>query len=108
MAFPLVLVFAVLLLLYMVYSYWYRLDPRLLVGAALVLLVATALTEALGAGGAAATLAEYVFLLLGGGVVLLLAEHLRPTRSSAPPAGALGEGGFPAAKDEAPDPPNQR
>jgi hypothetical protein len=77
MAFPYLLVFGVLLLLYLVYSFWERLDPRYPIGAALVLLVATAVTEAVGAGPAADTLAEYVFVLLVGGVVLLLLDRVR-------------------------------
>ena len=77
MAFPYLEVFAVLLLVYLGYSYWQRLDPRFPVAAALVLLVATALVEAGGATDAADTLAEYVFLLLVGGVVLMLLERVR-------------------------------
>jgi len=77
MTFPFLVVFGVLLLAYMGYSFWQRLDPRYLIGAALVLLVATAITEAAGATPAADTLAEYVFLLLVGGVVLMLLDQVR-------------------------------
>jgi hypothetical protein len=74
MAFPYLAIFGVLLLLYMAYSLWERLDPRYLIGAGLVLLVATAITEAAGYATAANLLAEYVFFLLGGGVLLLLLD----------------------------------
>jgi hypothetical protein len=80
MAFPYVLVFGVLLLGYMGFSVWERLDPRYPIGAALVLLVATALAQLLGALATADTLAEYVFLLLIAGVVLLLIDQVRPRR----------------------------
>lgn len=77
MTFPFVPVFLGVLLVYMVYSEWARLDSRYLVAAALVLLVATAIVDAAGATAAANTLAEFVFFLLAGGVVLLLVDHVR-------------------------------
>ncbi len=70
-----------LLLAYMAYSVWARLDGRLPVAAALVLLVVAAVLDALGASAPANTLAEFVFFLLLAGVVLLLIEHLRARRS---------------------------
>ncbi len=89
MTFPFTIAFVVLLLAYMVYSVWAHLDARYPIGAALVLLVATAVVDALGNTGAANALAEYVFFLLGGGVVLLLVEHVREGRAvSAPAAGS--------------------
>ncbi len=81
--FPYVEVFLALLFAYMVYSVWAGLDGRYPIAAALVLLVVTAVTDALGATAAANTLAEYVFFLLGAGVVLLLVEHVREGRSAA-------------------------
>ena len=80
MAFPFVEVFLGLLLAYMVYSVWAQLDARLPIGAALVLLVVTAVVDALGATSSANTLAEFVFFLLGAGVLLLLVEHVREGR----------------------------
>ncbi|HYA58571.1 MAG TPA: hypothetical protein VEH57_08975 [Thermoplasmata archaeon] len=80
MGFPYVPVFLGLLLIYMVYSEWVRLDSRYLIGAALLLLAVTAVVDALGATGTANLLAEFVFFLLGGGVVLLLVDHVRERR----------------------------
>ncbi len=77
MTFPYVLVFLVLLLAYMAYSEWARLDSRSLIAGALALLVATALVDAAGATDIANTLAEFVFFLLAGGVILLLIDHAR-------------------------------
>ena len=72
-----------LLLIYMVYSEWARLDSRYLVGAALLLLIITAVVDAAGETGVANTLSAYVFFLLAGGVVLLLVDHVREERSRA-------------------------
>ena len=77
MAVPFVPVFLALLLAYMVYSEWTRLDSRYLIAGALALLVVTAIVDAAGATTAANTLAEFVFFLLAGGVVLLLVDHVR-------------------------------
>lgn len=91
--------FLALLVAYMAYSIWARLDGRLPVAAALVLLLAAAVLDALGATAAATTLAEFVFFLLGAGVVLLLIEHVRAGRSGASPLPAAleppAEGGEP-------------
>jgi len=76
-AVPFVPVFLALLLAYMVYSEWARLDSRYLIAGALALLVVTAIVDAAGATTAANTLAEFVFFLLAGGVVLLLVDHVR-------------------------------
>ncbi len=73
-------VFLGLLVAYMAYSLWARLDGRLPVAAALVLLAVAAILDALGASASANTVAEFVFFLLGAGVVLLLIEHLRAGR----------------------------
>jgi hypothetical protein len=78
--------FVVLLLVYMIYSVWARLDGRYPIGAALALLIVTAVVDTLGQTSAADTLAEFVFFLLGGGVVLLLVEHLRERPVAAPPS----------------------
>ena len=83
MAVPYTLLFLPLLGAYMVYSEWARLDSRYPIGAALLLLVATAVTDAAGAVAAADTLAEYVFFLLAAGVVLLLVDHVRSDRAQA-------------------------
>ncbi len=93
MAFPFVPVFLGVLLAYMVYSEWVRLDSRYLVAGALVLLVVTAIVDAAGATGAANTLAEFVFFLLAGGVVLLLVDHVRDRpRRGDEPTGSSGPG----------------
>ena len=70
-------IFLGLLVAYLAYSVWARLDGRYPIAAALVLLVATAVVDAAGDTGAANSLAEFVFFLLAGGVVLLLIEHVR-------------------------------
>ncbi|MDE1881221.1 MAG: hypothetical protein KGI89_11830 [Euryarchaeota archaeon] len=75
--------FLALLLVYMVYSEWARLDSRCLVGAALLLLVVTAVVDAAGQTADANVLSEYVFFLLAGGVVLLLVDHVREERARA-------------------------
>jgi len=100
MSFPYSVVFVGLLLAYLVYSAWARLDPRFPVAAALVLLAATAVVDALGAVGTANALAGYVFFLLAGGVVLLLVDHVRGRASG--DAGAAGSAG-PAPPTESAD-----
>ncbi len=85
MAFPSTEVFLGLLVGYMVYSVWARLDARYPIAAALVLLVATAVVDALGSTASANTLAEFVFFLLGAGVVLLLIDHVREGRGTSAP-----------------------
>lgn len=87
MSFPYTEVFLALLVAYMAYSVWSGLDGRYPIAAALLLLVVTAVVDALGNTGAANTLAEFVFFLLGAGVVLLLIEHVREGRavSASPP-----------------------
>ena len=92
MAFPYTGVFLALLLAYMAYSVWARLDARYPIAAALVLLVLTAVVDAVGEVAAANTLAEYVFFLLGSGVVLLLIEHVRERPRGEPMAGPVGSG----------------
>lgn len=93
-------IFVGLLLVYMGYSVWARLDGRYPIGAALALLVVTAVVDASGNVSAANTLAEFVFFLLGGGVVLLLIEHLRE-KPAADSSGGLRTEGVPSdsAKD---------
>lgn len=80
MTIPYTEVFLALLLAYMVYSVWAGIDGRYPIAAALVLLVVTAVVDALGMVASANTLAEYVFFLLAAGVVLLLIEHVREGR----------------------------
>lgn len=77
MAVPYLEIFLGIFALYLVYSVVVRLDPRYPIAGALILLVATAVTDAAGATTQANTLAEYVFLLLAGGVLLLLVDHAR-------------------------------
>jgi len=101
---PYALVFVGLLLAYMVYSGWARLDARYLLGAALILLVATAVVDAAGDTNAANTLAEFVFFLLAGGVVLLLVEYVRDKPRPVPPA----ESEAPDAKGVPPEPTEER
>lgn len=92
MSFPYTEVFLGLLLAYMVYSVWVGLDARYPIAAALVLLVATAVVDALGNVASANTLAEFVFFLLGAGVVLLLIEHVREGRRAEGATGRSGSG----------------
>ncbi|HYK93177.1 MAG TPA: hypothetical protein VEY07_03940 [Thermoplasmata archaeon] len=73
--------FLALLLGYVVYSIWSRLDGRLPVAGALVLLVVAAIADAMGDTVAANQVAVYVFFLLGAGVLLLFVEHLRRPRT---------------------------
>lgn len=106
MGFPYTVVFLALLLAYLIYSAWTRLDPRYPVAAALVLLGATAVVDAIGAVAAANLLAEYVFFLLGGGVLLLLVEHVRSRdRPVAAPSGGSPPAG--EAADERHGPPQE-
>ncbi len=100
MGFPYVEVFLGLLLGYMVYSVWADLDARFPIGAALVLLVATAVVDALGATDSANTLAEFVFFLLGAGVVLLLIEHVREGRRAESTGTASAVAESPSAQSE--------
>jgi hypothetical protein len=79
--YPFAEVFLALLAVYMVYSVWAGLDARIPIAAALLLLVATAVVDALGNTDAANTLAEFVFFLLGAGVLLLLIDHVRESRT---------------------------
>jgi hypothetical protein len=83
-----------------------------LLAAALILLVAAAIADAVGSVAAANAFAEYVFFLLAAGVVLLLVDHLRAGRvageadrrsaGSVPPVGPSAQ---PA--NERQRPPNQ-
>lgn len=88
-----------LLLAYMVYSEWARLDSRYLVGASLLLLVITAVVDAAGQSGAANTLAVYVFYLLAGGVFLLLVDHVREERARARAERTKRPGEAPSSSD---------
>jgi hypothetical protein len=74
---PYVLAFVALLAAYCGYSLWARLDPRLPIGAALVLLLVAAIVDAAQDLATANVLAEFVILLLGAGILLLLLEHAR-------------------------------
>jgi len=107
---PYTTIFVGLLLAYLVYSVWARLDGRYPIGAALVLLVVTAVVDAAGEVDAANSLAEYVFFLLAGGVVLLLIEHVRD-RAGSPSANPSGsttpEGVSPEATEERKGPADQ-
>lgn len=103
MSFPYIAVFVGLLLAYMGYSIWAGLDPRYPIGAALVLLVATAIVDALGDTQTANTLAEYVFFLLGAGVLLLLIDHLREGRKRPESSSSLA----PRAEGKATETPEQ-
>ena len=89
---PYTAIFLGLLVAYLAYSVWARLDGRYPIAAALALLVATAVVDAAGDTNAANSLAEFVFFLLAGGVVLLLIEHVRgrpaPERSVPSASGA--------------------
>jgi peptidoglycan/LPS O-acetylase OafA/YrhL len=97
--------FLLTLLAYMAYSLWTKTDPRYLVGAALLLLVVTAMVDAAGDTGTANTLATFVFYLLGGGVVLLLLEHVREERASARSKNDPTEGTTPSPPTSSPSAP---
>jgi hypothetical protein len=107
-SFPFTEVFLALLVAYMAYSVWAGLDARYPIAAALLLLVVTAVVDALGNTGTANTLAEFVFFLLGAGVLLLLIDHVRESRAApqAEPTGlaspAPGEATQPADERERP------
>ena len=91
MTFPYVPAFLVLLVVYMAYSAWARLDPRYPIAGALLLLVVTAIVDAAGSIDVANTLAEFVFFLLAAGVVLLLIDHVRgEPRTGGPPRWGSG------------------
>lgn len=94
-------VFLGLLIVYMIYSQFARLDSRLPIAAGLVLLVFAGILDAAGAPDAANNVAVYVYFLIGAGVVLLLIDYVRDARRSAsgepdplPPSQAP-EGGVP-------------
>jgi len=97
-------IFVVLLLAYLGYSVWARLDGRYPIGAALVLLVVTAVVAAQGSADAANSLAEFVFFLLAGGVVLLIIEQVRPRNAP----GSETASGTPATQRESPDATQER
>ncbi len=73
--------FLAVLLAYMVYSEWVRLDSRYPVAAALILLVIDAVIDAAGDTNLANVIAVYVFFLLAAGVFLLLVDHVREARA---------------------------
>ena len=84
--FPYLEAFLGLLLVYMVYSQWTRLDSRYPIAAALVLLVAAAVANAVGNLPIANNLATYAFFLLVAGVVLLVVDRVRESRTRKPSA----------------------
>lgn len=85
------LVFAVLVLVYLVASYWAGLDPRWpVVGSAGIVLVA-ALDSARGDVAQANTLAPYALILLGGAVVLLIVTPDPPPSPGVAPVEAAAE-----------------
>lgn len=107
MSLPYTELFVGLLVAYMAYSAWARLDSRYLIAGALALLVAAAIVDAGGATGAANTLAVYVFLLLAGGVVLLLVDHIRD-RPTAPGGGRPPSDGGSGTSEPPAQTPNER
>jgi len=100
---PYTAIFLGLLVAYLVYSLWARLDGRYPIGAALALLVVTAIVDAAGDTDAANSLAEFVFFLLAGGVVLLLIEHVRDRPSPADSGRSRAAG----AQRPSPEPPEE-
>ena len=107
---PYTTVFVGLLVAYLAYSVWARLDGRYPIGAALALLVITAVVDAAGDTNAANALAEFVFFLLAGGVVLLLIEHVRERPGPAVPtasASAVSEAVAAEATEERKGPTEQ-
>jgi hypothetical protein len=80
--------FLAVLAVYVLYSAWARLDSRLPLAAAVALLAATVVSDAVGALGTANVLAAYVFYLLCAGVVLLLIDHIRAERALRAPGSA--------------------
>jgi len=99
---PYTTIFVGLLVAYLAYSVWARLDGRYPIGAALALLVVTAVVDAAGDVAAANSLAEFVFFLLAGGVVLLLVEHVRerPEHARSATSGGSGPEGVAAQSPE--------
>ncbi len=95
MAFSYTYVFVALLVAYMAYSVWARLDARYPVVGALLLLLVAGGFEAAREFHTAELLASYVVLLLGGGLILLWIEHVRSGPTPEPPSGssarAVGE-----------------
>jgi len=106
---PYTTIFVGLLVVYLAYSAWARLDGRYPIGAALALLVVTAVVDSAGYVTAANSLAEFVFFLLAGGVVLLLIEHVRdrPVAAAASSTEASPEGVSAQASEERKGPTEQ-
>jgi hypothetical protein len=101
-------IFIALLVAYMVYSAWVRLDSRYVIAGALVLLVVAAVVDAAGATGTANALAIYVFFLLAGGVVLLLVDHIREERQPLPTEVPPSQGGGGRPQNPTPHAANKR
>ncbi len=104
MAFPYVPTFVALLLAYLVYSAWARLDARIPIVGAIALFAAAAAADGLGNFAVAATLSEFSALLLGAGVVLLLVDRWRERRAG----GVPGLGGPTSSNPEPADPSQDR
>ena len=72
--------FVGLLLAYMAYSVWARLDPRYPVAGGVGLLIVAGIADASGAYSAAGVLGIYAFFLFGAGVLLLTIDTARKPR----------------------------
>lgn len=93
--------FLVLLLVYMVYSQWARLDSRLPIVGGIALILIAAVLDADQLLAAAQVLALYGLFLLGGGTVLILVDHGRAAWGKGAGDSAGG------AHEPAADPPDQ-
>ncbi len=104
MPFPYVATFLALLLGYLIYSAWARLDARYPIVAAIVLFAAAAGADGLGNFPLSVTLSEFSALLLGAGVLLLLVDAARERRAAARSGSGIG----PPPDAEPSDPPQPR
>ena len=82
-----------LIVAYLAYIVWTGQDGRYPIVLALILLLASAIADAVGDLSAANTLAVFVFYFLAGGVVVLLIEHVREVRRR-PATGSPPRGGY--------------
>jgi hypothetical protein len=73
--------FLALVVIYMVYTLYFRLDARVLLAASLGMLVIVAIIAAAGDSASANQLATLVLYMLVAGIVLLLIEYIRPART---------------------------
>lgn len=75
-------VFVIVVIAYVIYSAWTRLDSRFLIVAVVVIPTIAAIEYGLGRTGQASSLADYFFIVLGGFIALLVIDDLRGDRES--------------------------